>query len=269
MRIMVLNQTPEDPTNGEYAERVIPILRSYASPGTEVDLCFPDDYPGAALSQVMNSQGIRSELDYHVSTPALIKKIVWAQQNGYDAVVQSNNFDPGVEAARFAVRIPVIGICRTSVHVAASLADRIGITVPFDHYALLTRRLLQSYGLLHHVIDIRSMALGGVPRGEQVAVQRPIIFERAVEQMRALARETGAECIVPLGGAVIPYIVSPVDLEREVGVPVLNPKAIGIYVAEMCVRGGMSQSPIAYPAPRLVAEDFEAFAHAPAGAGRA
>lgn len=263
MRIMVLNQAPHR-GDTEYQQRVERILRSYASHGTEVDLCFPDDYPSRAQG------GGASHLGYWMSVPALVQKTVWAEKNGYDAVIQSNNFEPGVEAARLAVRIPVIGLCRTTMHAAANLADRIGVTVPFDGYALLTRRMLQAYGLLDFVTDIRSLGLGGVPRGEEVDRARPKIQQRAVEVMRRLVDETKAECIVPLGGAVIPYIVSPTDLEREVGLPVLNPKAIGIRFAEMCVAFGMSHSERAYPRARLEDKDFSAFAYGEpvASAGR-
>ena len=50
------------------------------------------------------------------------------------------------------------------------------------------------------------------------------------------------------------------DLEREVGVPVLNTKAIGIRFAEMCVQLGMTQSAVNYPVAQLRYEDFTAFA---------
>ena len=245
MRIMVLNQTPANPRDSEYHQRVEPILRSYASPGTQVDLCYPDESPGRAQG------GGAAHLGYYLSVPGLVQKAVWAEQNGYDAVIQSNNFEPGVEASRLAVRIPVLGLCRTTILAAANLTDRIGVTVPLDGYMVLARQLLESYGLLRFVTEIRSMSLGGVPNGDQVAAQRPAIAARAAEVMRALVQETGAECIVPLGGAIIPYIVDPKDLEPEVGAPVLNPKAIGIHFAEMCVHLGMSQSPLTYPLATL------------------
>jgi hypothetical protein len=85
-----------------------------------------------------------------------------------------------------------------------------------------------------------------------VAQARPIIFEKAVEAMRDMVK-AGAECIVPLGGAIIPYIVDPKDLSAEVGAPVLNPKAVGIHFAEMCVSLGYSQSPLTYPLANLPA----------------
>ena len=241
MRIMVLNQTPRRPSDNEYHERVEPLLRSYGSPGTQVDLCYPDDRPDRAQGDGA------SLLGKHMSTPGLIRKAIWAEQNGYDAVIQSNNFDPGVEASRIAVRIPVLGLCRTTMLAAANLAGRIGVTVPFRPNVGMARHLLESYGLLGFVTEIRSLGVYGVPSGDQVDAQRETIFNRAVEVMRALVNDTGAECIVPLGGAIIPYIVDPKDLEPEVGAPVLNPKAIGIRTAEMCIQLRMSHSPHAYP----------------------
>ena len=246
MRIMFLNQGARNPNSGdEYHERVEQLLHSYASPGTQVDLCYPDD-------DYDRAQGDGSSpLGKALTTPSLIRKTRWAEQNGYDAVIQSNNFDPAVEASRHAVRIPVLGLCRTTMLVAANLADRIGVTVPFHANLVMARRLMESYGVQQFVTDIRSLELDAVPGGEDVAIQRPKIFGRAAEVMRGLVEETDAECIVPLGGAIIPYIVDPKDLEAEVGAPVLNPKAVGIHTAEMYFRLGMSHSPITYAAATI------------------
>lgn len=272
MRIMFLNQAPKHPkisaNDAEYDGRVKALLDGYASPGTQIDLSYPDDYEGGRVARESGSQDVHTELPYYLSTPNLVRKAVWAQENGYDALIQSNGFDPGVEATRLAVRIPVIGICKTVMHVAATLADRIGVTAPFDGYAIFTRRLLQTYGLLGFVTDVRSLSLhGGVPQGDQVDASRGPIFERAVEVFNGLVRETGAECIVPLGGAIIPYIVSPDDLAKAVGVPVLNTKAIAIRMAEMYVNLGMSHSERTYPTAKLRATDFEAKAFAAAAVG--
>src|SRR5947209_6716490 len=142
MRIMALNQMPRNTKDPDYHLRVERLLRSHASPSTEIDLCYPDDYPGAGISAEMSAQHVHTELHYAISVPALVRKIVWAEEQGYDAVVQTNAFDPGVEPARLAVRIPVIGLCRTSVMVAASIAERIAITVPFDGYVAHTWHVL-------------------------------------------------------------------------------------------------------------------------------
>ena len=78
--------------------------------------------------------------------------------------------------------------------------------------------------------------------------------------MRGVVRDTDPECIIPLGGALIPYIVDPDDLAREVGVPVLNTKTITIRFAETCVNLGLSHSPKTYPTAKLDPEDFSAYA---------
>ena len=119
------------------------------------------------------------------------------------------------------------------------------------------------------VVSQAEKALGPSARGtlwrssaKPGARETPWPPESAAEVMGALVRETKAECIIPLGGAIIPYIVSPTDLEREVGVPVLNTKAIGIRFAEMCVQFGMSHSARTYPRAKLQDADFSTPAYA-------
>jgi allantoin racemase len=181
---------------------------------------------------------------------------VWAQENGFDAVIQSNTFDPGVEAARLAVRIPVIGLLRVTMHAATTLADRIGITVPLEGHVPLTWRILRSYGLERFVADIRPIRI----YGDNLQARKGEILETTVEVMRGLVADHRVESIIPLGGALFPYVVDPRDLEAQVGVPVLNTKAIGIRFAETCVSLGMSHSERTYPTARLAYADFGATA---------
>ena len=227
-------------------------FQKYASPGTQVDSGPPADYEGP--TNRVGVGGSDRHLRWYMSIPAIVQKTVWAEQNGYDAVIQSNNFEHGVEASRLAVRIPVLGLCRTTMHVAANLADRIGVTVPLDGYIVLARHLLESQGLQQFVSGMRSLGFDEVPAPDQVEALRPVMFERTVEVMRALVRD-GAECIVPLGGAVIPSILDPKDLEKEVGAPVFNPREIGIRTAEMCVHLGITQSPLTYTKATLYPYD--------------
>jgi Asp/Glu/hydantoin racemase len=242
MRILFLSQSPEDPADREENARVQQLLRSYASPGTELDLGFPDDFPGARVMVDMGAKMQLTGLHHAMETPALVQKAVWAEQNGYDAVVQSNTFDPGVESSRLAVRIPVVGILRTNIHAAAMLADRIGITVPLDGHVPYTWRILRQYGMDDFVTDIRPIGM----YGSDLVKRRDELHDRAMELMRGLVRD-GAHCLLPLGGALIPYVVSPEQLQSQLGLPVLNTKLIAIRFAETLVRAGLSHSPLTYP----------------------
>jgi len=251
MRILFLNQAPQKSAHYDPA-KIETKLNSYASPGTKIEVGFPDDYEGSQLFEAIGSQSALNGLHHMMETPAIVRKIFWAAQNGYDAVIQSNTFDPGVDGGRLAVDIPVIGLLRTSMHAALTLADRVGITVPLPPHVPYTWRILRTLGLDCFVSDIRPIGV----YGSDIAKRRNEIFEITEKLIRGLIEETRAEIILPLGGALIPYVVDPDDLAKATGIQVLNTKAIGIRFAEMCVALKMTQSAFTYPRAKLKYEDF-------------
>ena len=253
MRILMLNQAPMTPKRSPHydVDGVAAQLNSYASPGTTIDLGFPDDFAG---SEVFHSLGAESKLNglhHMVETPAIVRKIVWAEENGYDAVISSNTFDPGVDGGRLAVSIPVIGPLRTSMHAGLTLADRVGITVPLDSHVPYTKRILRAYGLEGFVSGMKPIGI----YGEKLKQRKQEIFDVTVKTIRSLVDE-GAEIILPLGGAIIPYVVDPADLAQATGVQVINTKAVCVRFAEMCVTFKMTHSAITYPRGTLTSHDF-------------
>src|ERR1043165_2098463 len=163
IRILFLAQAPRkqsadrlyDPTPIER------LLNSYANPGTKIEIGYPDNFDGSKVGVLLSEQDNLNGLDKFMAHPALIRKIFWAQQNGYDAVIQSNTFDPGVEGGRLAVTIPVIGPFRTAMHTALMLCDRIGVTVPLASDVPSTRRILRAYGLESFVAGIKPVGVYG------------------------------------------------------------------------------------------------------------
>src|SRR5882757_6162254 len=131
MKILFVDQAPRtEKSQPPYDVAAIEkMLNSYASSGTKVEIGFPDDFEGSQVFEAIGSQSALNGLHHMMETPAIIRKIFWAAQNGYDAVIQSNTFDPSVDGGRLAVDIPVIGLLRTALHFGLNLADRIGITV--------------------------------------------------------------------------------------------------------------------------------------------
>jgi Asp/Glu/hydantoin racemase len=188
-----------------------------------------------------------------METPGFVRKVFWAKENVYDAVISSNTFDPGVDGGRLAVDIPVIGLNRASMHAALTLADRVGVTVPLASHVPYTRRIMRANGLEQFIAGMRPIDVY-VNAGER----KDEIFDIMVKLIRRLVDEDGAEIILPLGGALIPYIVDPDDLAAATGVQVLNTKAIGIRFAELCVSRKWTQSALTYPRAKLDAKDFTA-----------
>jgi len=244
MRILFLNQAPRDPqtTQAEITE-IEDLLAGYASPGTQIVYDFVDDFPGAMVHEVQGKAQALNGLHHVLEAPAVIQKVTWAAENGFDAVIQSNTFDPGVEGSRLAVRIPVIGLLRTSLNVGATMCDRIGIIGPLNSDLPGAWRTICAYHMDHIVVGMRALEIYSAG----LKARKAEIFEKTVELVRDLIRDKGAECIIPLGGKLIPYVVDPLDLEKATGAPVLNTKAIGIQFAEMCVRLGLVHSPLSYP----------------------
>lgn len=253
MKIMFIPYLPHDPAESARTAKREAKLNEYASPGTRVDLLSPDHFPGADIVRNASARQVTPGLVHILCTPGIVSKIVWAQENGYDAVVQSNTFDAAVDAARQAVRIPVVGVCRASLHLAATLTNVIGMTVPLQTHIPYAWEIVRRYGMQDFVSDIRSIDVY-----ENAAGRLDDIVARNVEVMRGLVDDTRAGCLIPLGGALVPQLVEPEVIEREVGVPVLNTNAIGIGFAEMCVRLRLSHASRVQPSLPLRYEDFTA-----------
>ena len=249
-RILFLNQAPRG--QAYEVDEIEGLLNSYATPGTRVEIGFPDEYDGSQVKESISGQSAMNGLHHMMETPSIIRKIFWAAENGYDAVISSNTFDPGVDGGRLAVNIPVIGLFRTTIHAATTLADRVGILVPVMGHVKYVWRLLRAMGMDRFVSDVRPIGV----YGKGMKARKAELFGVTERLIRGLIDETGAEIIIPLGGALIPYVVDPDDLAAATGVQVLNTKAIGIRFAEMCIDLGMTQSALTYPRAKLDYADF-------------
>ncbi len=243
MRIMYLNHTSKREGSPEYEARIVALANSYASPGTTVELHRPEDLGGTeVLSHLRKSQALAG-LHHALEVPALVKKVIEAERTGFDAVVFSNTFDPGVEVARCAVRIPVIGVLRASCHFAASICDRFGLIAPLDSHALYAGHIIEHYGMKNFVSGIK--AINTYDTGD-LSAHHDMLLERMVAIGKELIAD-GAHALIPLGGRLVPYVVTPLELEAELKVPVINTKLVGIRQAETMVLGKSSHSIKSYP----------------------
>lgn len=242
MRIMFLNHSfrHHSPAVESHIKK---LLASYASPGTTFDLAYPDDLGGGDVLSFLEERKALSGLHHILETPALVKKAIEAERLGFDAIIQSNTFDPGVEASRLAVRIPVVGLLRASLHFTASICDRFGIIVPLETHIPHTMRLVQAYGMSAFVCGFKTIGL--YDTGD-LAGYHDIVIERTLAMGRELVQQ-GAQALIPLGGKIFPYVVTPEELEPEIGVPVINTKAVGVSYAELMVRSKTTHSIRAYP----------------------
>jgi allantoin racemase len=243
MRIMILNHQPKREGGAAYEARVTALLASYASPGTTIEMHYPEDLGGGEVTSNLRKSQALAGLHHALETPALVKKIIEAERSGFDAVVQSNTFDPAVEAARCAVRIPVVGVLRVACHFAATLCDRFGFIAPLDSHAVYAQRIIENYRMGRFVSGLK--AINTYETGD-LSAHHDLLLER----MLAVGKEliaSGAQALIPLGARLVPYVVLPLELEAELKVPVINTELVGIRHAETLVNGKNSHSIKSYP----------------------
>jgi allantoin racemase len=244
MRFMFLNHSYVR-HSAELERHILELLKSYAAPDTTFELAYPEDLGGGEVLSLLEKRKALSGLHHILETPALVKKAIDAERRGFDAVIQSNTFDPGVEASRLAVRIPVIGLLRASLHFAATICDHVGLIVPLETHMPHTMRLVRTYGMDGFVSGIRTVGL--YDTGD-LSGYHDVVIERTLAVGKDLVSQ-GAEAIIPLGGKIYPYVVTPEELEPKLGVPVINTKAVGVSYAELMARNKVKHSIKAYPCP--------------------
>jgi allantoin racemase len=237
MRILYQLTSPMDKTVGsqEVARRQ-GLLQSYAAAGIEV-IVEPTARGPAA---------IESAHDAGLVVPELIGLAPLAERRGIAAIIIGCYSDPGLDALREMVTIPVIGPGAAALHLAAQLGTRIAVLTPsgrgFGHVAARMRSL----GLAPLLAAVRGIGLSVI----DLATQKPGAIDKAAEAASAAVNLDGADVLV-LGCMSMAFLpgVSEMLAER-VGVPVVNPVVAALKTAEALACMKLAHSKVAWPAPK-------------------
>ncbi|MBI5444310.1 MAG: aspartate/glutamate racemase family protein [Deltaproteobacteria bacterium] len=97
--------------------------------------------------------------DIEFNNPAMLKRILRAQEQGYRAAVIACFGDPVLTSAREMASIPVFGPGETALAVATTLGDRILIVEPGIEFVYATQKNVRMYGLDKRVVGVRSVPL--------------------------------------------------------------------------------------------------------------
>jgi allantoin racemase len=219
MHIHVVNPN----TTASMTEKIATAARAAASPGVEVSAANPGYGPAS----------IEGYYDEAFSIPGLLDEI--AKARGADAFVIACFDDTGLEAARCATEAPVIGIGEAAFHMASLIAGTFSVVTTLSRSIAPIRHNLVKYGLAARCARVRAAEVPVLALEDRNSPARATI---RAEILRALA-EDGSEAIV-LGCAGMTDLAR--DLEREVGVPVLDGVACAVALAESLARLGLRTS---------------------------
>ncbi|MGI9612605.1 MAG: aspartate/glutamate racemase family protein [Acidimicrobiales bacterium] len=205
-------------------------LQAAARAGTEVEVFSADS----------GIPYVESTYELHRTEVAVAEKVVEVADAGFDAVMGSAFLDNGLDAARELVDIPVVGPAKTTLYLAATLANRFAIIMAAGDLGKHAWARAKLAGVVDRVVAIPTLDV-------TVAefFREP---DRAADALEAVGRasidEHGAEAFVLGCGATTGLAAS---VTERLGVPVLDPGLVALKHAEMLVDLGLSQSKLAYP----------------------
>jgi allantoin racemase len=181
-----------------------------------------------------------------LASPHIVELAQQAERNGFDAVVISCFFDPGLHAAREVVSIPVASAGESALHLASSLGHRIGIVTTVSNSIPVIHHLVKVLGLEARLATVRVTSLGVLQLdGSENTV------DALLKESLSCVKEDGADVIVLGCTGMAEAAVALQDRIRSAGfdVPVVDPLRAAIQWAEALVRLRLRHSKVGYPQP--------------------
>lgn len=245
MRVQYLVPGPmsKGPMGAKEVQRREALLQSWAFQGTEVRVI---DVPEGPAS-------IESSYEELLAVPATLKGIQEAEQDGYDAVIIGCFGDPGLEAAREIVGIPVIGPGESSLLLAASLGHRFAVVTILDTVIASQEHQAHKAGVLSKLASVRATDIPVL----SLMKDKEATLRRVIEVGRQAITEDRADTLV-LGCMTMSFLGIADEVSAELRVPVLNAGKVALKAAETLVSQGLSHSKRAFPTPpKLLASRTE------------
>jgi allantoin racemase len=194
---------------------------------------------------------IESMYEEYLSVPGALGRIQEAAAAGYAGVILGCFGDPGVDAARELVTIPVVGPGEAGMLFAASLGHRFSIVTILDSVIHPLRRLARDVGVDSKLASVRAVNIPVL----ELARDRTGTFERMLEAGRLARDVDGADTLV-LGCMTMAFLGEHRALGEALGIPVVNPVHAALRLVESLVAMGLAHSKRAFPTPpKMVAPE--------------
>lgn len=192
---------------------------------------------------------IESAYEEMLAIPATLDLIRDCERDGFDAAIIGCFGDPGLEAARELVRMPVIGPAESSMLLAASLGHKFSILTIYDSLIAGQEHLAHKAGVAAKLASVRATNIAVL----DLMQDRAATLDRLIEVSRACVKQDRADSIL-LGCMTMSFLDLAETVSAEVGVPVINAGKAALKLAETQVSMGLTHSATAFaPPPKLAA----------------
>ncbi len=230
MRITLINPN----TSRAMTAKIAAAAREVAGPGVDVAAVCPDVGPAA----------IESHLDEAFAAAAVVDLIDQdLRAGGSDGYVIACFGDPGLDAARELVEVPVVGIAEAAMHVAVLSGRTFGVVTTLPRTLGRARDLVRRYGMTDACVALVGTGIGVL----ELEDTDPAAVETIAAECAQVVAE-GADVVV-LGCAGMTDLCR--ALSARVGVPVVDGvgSAVGL-VAAMSRMGVGTSKREEYATPR-------------------
>lgn len=187
---------------------------------------------------------IETDYERELAASLVVKEVVRANREGFNAVVINCFDDPGLEASREVSDILVLGIGETSLSVAMLLGYNIAIVSTGREWRFLYRRRISALGIEKRVVYISSIEIPILDLRKDIEkVKNALLVE-----VKKAVEDHGADVVVLGCGG---FIGLSSELSKQVGVPVVDPTLTTLKVAEAMVKLGLKHRKIKHPLEAL------------------
>ncbi|MCA0345910.1 MAG: aspartate/glutamate racemase family protein [Actinobacteria bacterium] len=229
--VRVINPT----TTAEWDEETLQAYQKFADGDTKLSV---SHLAGGTPS-------VEYRRDIALVSPFIVMAAIQAERDGCDGVIVDCMADPGVAAAREAVRIPVVGPAESSMRLAAVLGHRFSVLTVAQHLREMMRERARWYGLGSKLASVRSLDIPVLELDDDP--DRTFVEEVRLAKLSVLEDE--ADVIVPgcTGLAGEAARIRAVLLEDGIDVAVIDPPAAAMRQMEDILAQRLSTSRVSYP----------------------
>ena len=243
MRILVINPN----TTASMTDKIRETAMAVAAAGTEI----------VALNPVDGPVSIEGHYDEAFCLPGLLEETRNGVAAGADAVVIACFDDPGLEACREIVDVPVVGICEAAMAAASMVGHGFSVVTTLDRSVPIIETLALKYGFERHCRRVRAASIPVLALEEEGGAAAAKVRD---EVLAAIA-EDRAEAVL-LGCAGMTDLAE--ALTQETGVPVIDGVAAAVKFAEALAGLGLKTCKRgAYAPPRVKPYSGSLARHAP------
>lgn len=229
MKLLVVNPNSSETVTSA----IMASARRAAGPGTEL----------VGVTTKGGTRNIDSAFGDYLSGAAMLRTALEAVAlHRPDGVVLAGFGRVGLDALKEALAIPVVSIAEASMAVACLLGHRFTTLTMLQQFIPYQQDLVRAFGFEAKCASVRAIDVNV----EACVTDRQRTLAQLQAELRRIVAEDRAEVVILACAGLCGYDA---ELTRLAGVPVLDPVAVGVKVAEGLVGLGLSHSKVRKFAP--------------------